>query len=151
MRTSSAIEMDLIILLRTQLAQSTSQLQGQLFILDKTHISIAAHFKIGPLLINLLLGAVDDLLDLLVLDMGLDQTPTADGFGVAEDAGGAFDDIVGGCDAFDGVEDEVIFCDGDSARDGFSGDGFAAGDFDGEGGFVYHPRLDADVSFGHFG
>lgn len=151
MRTSSAIEMDLIILLRTQLAQSTTQLQGQLFILDKTHIRIAAHFEIGPLLINLLLGAVDDLLDLLVLDVGLDQLPAADSLRIAEQAGRAAEVIVGGRDVLGRAQDETVLRRRVSAGDGLALDGLVARRLDREGALLDHARLDVEVALRHLG
>ena len=67
-----SVEVDSAALLEAQLAETATKLKTELLIFEEGLVSVTTHFKIGPLLVDLLLSAIHDLLDLLVLHMGLD-------------------------------------------------------------------------------
>lgn len=149
-RTRRTIEVNLAVLLQPQLPQPTAQLQRQLLILHKALVGIGAQLKVVPVLINLLLNAIDHLLDLLVLDMGLDQATGTDGFGVSVQARRPPEDVVGRSNIFSGPQDEVFLGVWVSAGNGLARHGFGAGDLDGKWRLLDHAWLDGDVFLGHF-
>lgn len=81
--------MNSAVLFKSDLAETAAKLQTKLLILEETFVGVTTLFRIIPFLFDLLLNAIDDLLDLLDLHMILDDTSTADGFGITKDTGGA--------------------------------------------------------------
>src|SRR5699024_2022739 len=133
-----------------QFPQPTAQLQRQLLILNKALVGIRAQFKVVPVLINLLLNAIDHLLDLPVLDMGLDQTTGTDGFGISIQARRPPEDVVGRSNIFSGAQDEVVLGVWMSAGNGLARHGFRAWDLDGKWRRLDHAWLNADIFLRHF-
>ena len=142
--------MDSAILFQAKLAKTATKLQTKLLILEEALVGVTAHFKVSPLLIDLLLNTVYDLLNLLVLNMGLDQLATADSFGVTKDAGGSAEVLICSCDVFGRAQDEAVLGRGVPTGDCLTGDGFIAGRFDGEGALLDHARLDVEIALRHF-
>ena len=139
--TRSTVQMDLIILLQPQLAQPSTQLEGQLFILAETLEGVRAQLVKRPLFVDQLLHAIDDLLHLLIVDVGADETSRSDCVVVAVHAGPSAKDIVDGGDVVGRSENKFFPGGRVSSRDGLAGDRFAVGHFDGEGGLLRHAWL----------
>lgn len=137
--------MDLVGLLQTELSQSTAELQGQLLVFDKALVAVATHLKVGPLLVDLLLDTINDLLDLLVLDMGLDQVTSSDGLRIAVNTRGAAEDIVGSSDILSRAKDEAILGGGQSTRNGLALNRLVSRSLYGERRLLVHARLDAKL------
>lgn len=142
---SCAVKVDLVGLLQTELSQSTAELQGQLLVFDKALVAVAAHLKVGPLLVDLLLDTINDLLDLLVLDMGLDQVTSSDGLRIAVNTRGAAEDIVGGSDILSRAKDEAILGGGQSTRNGLALNRLVSRSLYGKRRLLVHARLDAKL------
>lgn len=149
--TRRAIQVDATVLLETELAQTSAELETELLVLEEGLVGVPAHLKVGPLLVDLLLDAIDDLLDLLVLDVGLDQLPAADSLRIAEQAGRAAEVIVGGRDVLGRAQDETVLRRRVSAGDGLALDGLVARRLDREGALLDHARLDVEVALRHLG
>lgn len=136
----------------TELAQTSANLKDKLLKLDERQVRVAGHFKVGPFLVDLLLGAVDDLLDFSVLDMGRDQGARADALGVAKQLGASSQDVECGRDVVGRASDELVLGGWVAARDGLAFDGLVAGCFDGEGRALDHARLEGgEVLLRHAG
>jgi hypothetical protein len=147
----STVKVDSAVLLEAELAKTTTELQTELLVLEEALVGVPTHLKVSPLLVDLLLDAINDLLDLLVLDMCLDQLATANSFGVAKDAGRSAKVVVGRRDIFGRTQDKTILGRGVPTRDSLAGDRFIAGGFDGEGPLLGHARLDVEVALRHAG
>lgn len=65
--------MHLIVLLQTKVSQTRGGIERHLFVLVECDVFVATQLEVGPFLVNFLLFAIDHLLDLLVLDVGLDD------------------------------------------------------------------------------
>lgn len=141
--------MNLAILLQPQLPQPTTQLQRKPLILHKALEDIAAQLKVVPLLVDLLLNAINHLLDLLVLDMRLDQATGTNGFGISENSRRPSEDIKGRCDVLRRTRDEVVLGARVSTGDSLPGHGLIAGNLNAEWGALGHARLDGAIDFGH--
>jgi hypothetical protein len=139
-----------IALVQTQLAQPSTKLQDKLLKLDERQVGVATQLKIGPLLVDLLLDAVDHLLDLLVLDVGAEDATGADAFGIAKEPGAALQDVKDGHDVVGGARDELVLALGDAARNGLALDGLVAGRLDGKGAALGHSRQE-EVPVGSHG
>lgn len=140
--TGGTIEMDLVGGIQANLAQPSTQFQSKLLILDKALEGVATHLKVRPLLVDLLLLAIDDLLNLLVLDMRLDQLAGANGLGIAKDTRRPTEDIVCRGHIVGRLQDEPVLGPRVSTGDSLSRFGFAPGGFDGEGRTLNHAWLD---------
>jgi len=143
--------MDPAVLLESQLPQPAAQLEGQLLVLDEALVGVAAQLVVRPLALDLLLDAIDDLLDLAVLDMGADQLAGADGLGVAEDSRSSPEDVVRGRDVLRGALDQLVLGREVPTGDGLSFDGSIAGSLHGEGRLLDHARVERAVLLRHLG
>ena len=92
----------------TQRAETASDVERQLLILGKRHVLVWRQLKIGPLLVDFLLLAIDHLLHLLVLCMQLDELPLAQGLGVAILLARSLEDVIDGVDARFGSRLELV-------------------------------------------
>lgn len=135
--------MNFISLAEAQTAQPRTKLQGKLLELDKRQIRVATELEIGPFLVDFLLDPIDYLLHLLILDVGFDDATGADAFGISENFSTSLQDIVHGSDIFRRASDQLVLEPGESARNGFSFDGFVARSLDGKGAALGHARQDS--------
>lgn len=141
--------MSLAVLLQAQLPQPSTQLQRKLLVLHKALVGVPTHLEVCPLLIDLLLHTINDLLDLLVLDMRLDQATGTNGFGISENSRRPSEDIKGRCDVLRRTRDEVVLGARVSTGDSLPGHGLIAGNLNAEWGALGHARLDGAIDFGH--
>lgn len=91
--------MHFIVLLESKVSQARRSGQSQLLVLNETHILVAAELKVGPLLVDLLLFAVNHLLDFLVLNMRLDDSPRPNSLRITE-LGGRSSEVLVDCADF---------------------------------------------------
>ena len=97
-----------VVLDQTQLPEARPDLGHQGLILVEAHELIGAELEVRPLLVNLLLLAIDDLLDLLRLLVGLEQLPRPKGLCVAKLLGAGQDDVEDGRDLFVRPVDQLV-------------------------------------------
>ena len=76
-------DMDSVAFGQAELPQTGSDDDSEPLELDEADIPISTHLEVGPVFIDLALFAVDELLHLLRLGMGLEQTSGSHGLGVA--------------------------------------------------------------------
>lgn len=89
-----------IIFVQAKLSVTGSDLQGQFLIVVEAHVLVSAELEIRPFLVDLLLLAIHDLLDLLRLLMGLEELPGADSLRIAILFGAPRDDVENGGNIF---------------------------------------------------
>lgn len=140
--TRRAVEVDAAILLEAELAQTATELQAELLVLEEGLVGVPALLKVGPLLVNLRLNTIDHLLDLLVLGVRLDQLAAGDGLVVSEQASGTAEVVVGGRDIFRRAHDQLVLRGRMPTGNGLPLDGFVASRLDREGALLDHARLD---------
>lgn len=130
------VEMNSVARREAQLPQTGADRQSQLLELDKSVEAVSAHLEVGPLLLRLLLLAVDHFFNLLHLIMHLDKLARADKLGVAIFVGGIFEDVRNDGDLVKGASSELVFGLDVTPRYRLAVDLLVARSFDGEGAAV---------------
>lgn len=113
-----------------QLPQTSADVKGQCLIVIECDILIGTQFEVGPGLVDFLLLAIDDLLDLLGLLVSADEASRPHAFGIAVLGDTHAQELVGGGDVLGGFRDQAILGQGVPARFRLAWDVGSAGRFD---------------------
>jgi len=138
------------VFLEAELAQTAAKLQAELLVLEECLVGVATLLKVSPLLVHLLLNAIDHLLDLLVLRVQLDQLAGGDSLAVSIQASGTAKVIICGRNILRRAQDQTVLRGWVPTGNGLSFDGLVAGRLDREGALLGHARLDDEVALRHF-
>lgn len=149
-RPGRAEEMESAAGLMAELPEAGTQLQSLLLVLREGQVAVAAELKVGPFLVDLLLDALDEPLDLLVFNVRLDDPARADGLGVPVRLCAPSEVVVSGSNLWVGRLEKLVFGRGVTPRNGLSFDGLVAGCLDGEGTLFQDARVE-DRVFRHAG
>lgn len=140
-----------VLLDQAQLPQAGADLADQLEVVVEAHVLIGAQLKVRPLLVDLLLLAIDDLLDLLRLLMGLEELSRAESLCIAKFLGAGQDDVEDGRNVIGRAVDELVDGVGVASGDGLAIDLGAAGHLETEGRLVGDLGLQNSVFQRHVG
>ncbi|EZF72559.1 hypothetical protein H105_05445, partial [Trichophyton soudanense CBS 452.61] len=108
-RPGRAEEMESAAGLMAELPEAGTQLQSLLLVLREGQVAVAAELKVGPFLVDLLLDALDEPLDLLVFNVRLDDPARADGLGVPVRLCAPSEVVVSGSNLWVGRLEKLVF------------------------------------------
>jgi hypothetical protein len=108
--TGRSKDVDAVALVHAKSAVTRGNLEAKLLIFDKADVCVAAELRELPLLVLGDLLAIDNLLDLLDLLVGLDQGAVTQSLCVAKLLGAAAENVVDGLDVGSRSADETILC-----------------------------------------
>ncbi len=131
-KTSGGKDMDSITLDHPEFSQARTDIQSQFLELIITDVIVGAKLEEGPVLVDLLLYAIDYLLNLLSFLVSADQTSRAHSPRVAKLGHAHAEKLISGGDIVGGCHDKAIFGQRVSPRDGLAFNRFCSRYFDGE-------------------
>lgn len=141
---SRGVDHQSLTLCQPEFLKTGADLDDQFLIFIKGQVGVAGQLVVRPLLLDLLLDTIDHLLDLLVLNMGLDQTARADALGVAKELRATPDNVEGRRGVFIRAFHELVLGGDNTTGDGLAFDGFISWGLHGERPLLDHARLDVE-------